>query len=59
MIPKLSEACYAVRSMFHNVNIDTLKSIYFTYFHSIMKHGIILGTNSSNNKRTFTYKRKS
>jgi hypothetical protein len=26
----------------HIINIDTLKSIYFAYFHSTMKHGIIL-----------------
>jgi hypothetical protein len=33
MIPKLSAACYAVSSMFHTSNINTLKSIYFAYFH--------------------------
>jgi hypothetical protein len=41
MIPKLSRACYAIRSMSHISSIDTLKSIYFAYFHSIMKYGII------------------
>jgi hypothetical protein len=39
MIPKLSGACYTVRLMFHISNITTLKSIYFTYFHSIIKYG--------------------
>jgi hypothetical protein len=43
MIPKLSRACYAVRSMSHISSSNTLKSIYFAYFHSIMKYGIILG----------------
>jgi len=28
MIPKLSAACYALRSMVHISNINTLKSIY-------------------------------
>jgi hypothetical protein len=41
LVPKLSEACYAVRSLSHISNIDTLKSIYFAYFHSLMKYGII------------------
>jgi hypothetical protein len=41
MIPKLSGASYAVRSMYSIVNIDTLKSIYFAYFHSKRKHEII------------------
>jgi hypothetical protein len=43
MIPKLSGACYAVKLMFHISNITTLKSIYFAYFHSIIKYGIIFG----------------
>jgi hypothetical protein len=58
MIPKLSRACYAVRSMFHIVKIDTLKSIYFAYFHSIMKYGIIFGGNSSNSRKIFTLQKK-
>jgi hypothetical protein len=41
IIPKLSAACYAVRQMYHFINQNTLKSIYFTYFHSIVKYGII------------------
>jgi hypothetical protein len=41
MIPTLSAACYAVRSIVHISNIDTLKSIYYAYFHSVIKYGII------------------
>jgi NADH:ubiquinone oxidoreductase subunit H len=55
MIPKLSAACYAVRSMFHISNINTLKSIYFAYFHSIIKYGIILGGNASNSRKIFYF----
>jgi hypothetical protein len=40
MIPKLSRTCYAIRLMSHISSTDTLKSIYFVYFHSIMKYGI-------------------
>jgi hypothetical protein len=39
MIPNLGGEYYAVRSMFHVVNIDTLKSIYFAYLHSTMRNG--------------------
>ena len=42
-IRKLSGACYAVRSMVHIRNTITLKSIYFVYFHSVIKYGIIWG----------------
>ena len=34
MIPKMSEACYCSRSVVHISNINTLKSIYYAYFHS-------------------------
>jgi hypothetical protein len=58
MIPKLSGACYTVRSMFHISNINTLKSIYFPYFHSIIKYRIICGGNSSNSRKIFTLQKK-
>jgi hypothetical protein len=58
MIPKLSGACYAVRSMFHIGNINTLKSIYFTYFHSVIKYGIMFWGNSSSSRKIFTLQRK-
>jgi hypothetical protein len=41
MIPKLSGACYAVGLMVHISNIDTVKSIYYAYFHSVIKYGNI------------------
>jgi hypothetical protein len=47
--------------MLHFGNTDTLKSVYFAYFHSIMKYGIILGGgggNSSNSKKIFTLQKK-
>jgi hypothetical protein len=58
LIPKLSGACYAVRSMLHVSNTDTLRSVYFAYFQSIMKYGIIFLGNSSNSKKIFTLQKK-
>jgi hypothetical protein len=54
MIPKLSGARHAIRSMVHIRNINTLKSIYYAYCHSVIKYGIILGVNSSNSGNIFT-----
>ena len=48
MIPNLCGACYAITSMVQISNINTLKSIYYAYFHSIMKYGIIFWDTSSN-----------
>jgi len=42
MIPKLTGACYAVWLMDHICNINSLKSIYYAYFHSLIKYGIII-----------------
>jgi hypothetical protein len=58
MIPKLSEASYAVRSMAHISNTETLKSVYCAYFHSIIKYGIIFGGNSTNSRKIFTLQKQ-
>jgi len=37
MIPKSSGVCYAVRAVVHISNIGTFQSVYYAYFHSVMK----------------------
>jgi hypothetical protein len=49
LVPKLSGAYYAVRSMLHVSGTDTLKSIYFAQFQSF-KFGIIFVCNLSDSK---------
>jgi hypothetical protein len=58
MIPKLSVACYAIRSMIHFSNINSLSSVYYAYFHSVIKYGIIFWVNSSNSGKIFTLQKK-
>jgi hypothetical protein len=53
MIPKLSTVCYRIRSVSPISSTDTLKSIYFAYFHSMMKYGIILWGNYPNSKMIY------
>ena len=55
MIPKLSGTCYAIRLMTRISNINTLKSIYYAYFHFIIKYRIVFGGNSSNSGKIFHY----
>ena len=38
---KLSSACYAVRSVKPFLIINTLKMIYYSYFHSVMTYGLL------------------
>jgi hypothetical protein len=59
MILGLSRTCYAIRLVSNISNIYTLKSIYFPYFHSIMKYGILFFFgNSPNSKMIFTLQKR-
>jgi hypothetical protein len=58
LIPKISGACYAAISLLHISNTDPLKSIYFAYFHSLMKYRIIFLGSSSDSKKVFTLQKK-
>jgi hypothetical protein len=53
MITKLSATCYAIRLMVRISNINTLKSTYYAYFHSIIKYGTIFWGNLSNFGKIF------
>ena len=43
ILPKLSSACYLARRMYPCCKSNTLKMIYFDYFHAVLEYGIILG----------------
>ena len=58
VIPKLCGACYAIMSVVLISNINTCKSIYYAYFHSFIKYGIICWGNSSNSGKIFTVENK-
>jgi hypothetical protein len=45
--------------MLHITNTEIHKSIYFAYFHSIIKYGIIFCDNSSNSKKIFILQKES
>jgi hypothetical protein len=53
IISELNPACYIVRQMYYICNSDTLRSIYFAYFHSIACYGIIFWGHSANSKKIF------
>jgi hypothetical protein len=53
-----SQILVSILSHMNPVNSDTSKLIYSTYFHSLMKYGIIWGGNSSDSKRVFTLQKK-
>jgi hypothetical protein len=47
LIPKLSSAYYAIRAIEPFINQKTLLMVYYAYFHSIIRYGIIFWGNSS------------
>ena len=58
MIPKISGACYSVKSLVYINNISTLKSIYCAYFLSLIKYGIIFWGYSSRSGKIVTLQKK-
>ena len=46
IIPKLSSACFALRVVKPFLSQDSLKIVYYSYFHSIMTYGLIFWGNS-------------
>ena len=56
--PKLSNACYLIRRMCLSCHINTLKMVYFAYFHSIMEFGIIFWGVSVESKRIFLLQKR-
>ena len=43
---KLNKACYAIRTIKSFMSLKALKTVYFSYFHSVMSYGIIFWGNS-------------
>lgn len=55
---KLCKACYAIRFLRHFVSQETLRMIYFSYFHAVMSYGIIFGGNSSHSSNVFKLQKR-
>jgi hypothetical protein len=58
MMIKLSRAWYVIRYVKHFISQDTLRTIYFSYFHSILSHGIIFWGNSAYSSDIFKIKKR-
>jgi len=55
---KLCSACYVLRNVKHIVPQSTLRTIYYTYIHSILSYGIIFWGRSLNVKKLFILRKK-
>jgi len=55
---KLSSACYSIRSVKPYVTINTLKMIYYPYFHSVMTYGLLFWGNSPDTIKIFRLQKR-
>ena len=58
LIPKLSKACYILRSIRPFMSLEALKSVYYSYVHSLLSYGIIFWGNSSLSLHIFRLQKK-
>jgi hypothetical protein len=58
LIPKLSKDYYALRSIRLHMTQDALKTVYYSYFHSLISYGIIFLGNSSYSPHIFRLRKK-
>ena len=58
IIPKLSTAIFAMRIVQPFLSLDSLKLIYYSYFHTILSYGVIFWGNSSHSNSIFRMQKK-
>ena len=51
-------ACYAIRYVKHFMSQDTLRTIYFSYFHSNLSYGTIFWGNSAHSSNIFEIQKR-
>lgn len=55
---KLSSVCYMLRALKLVLDIETLRMVYFAFFHSVMKYGLEFWGNASRSKNIFILQKK-
>jgi hypothetical protein len=56
--PKLNSACYCMRAVNSFVPQDTLKTIYYSYFHTIMVYGLPFWGSSTESVKIFKLQKR-
>jgi hypothetical protein len=58
LLNKLSKACFVLRRLHYVPDIDALKLVYFAYFQSVVKYGIVFWGNSYNLNKVFLLQKR-
>jgi len=58
LLHKLGNACFVLRRLSHVLGSDAIRTAYYFYFHSLIKHGIISWGNSTNTNEVFILQKR-
>jgi hypothetical protein len=58
IVPKLSSATFAIRAVKPFLSHNSLRMVYFSYFHSIMTYGLIFWGNSHHSSTVFKLQKR-
>jgi len=58
IIPKLSSASFALRVVKPFLSLDSLKMVYYSYFHSVLTYGLIFCGNSHHSNIIFKLQKR-
>jgi hypothetical protein len=58
LLNKLSTACFVLGQLHYVLDIDALKLVYFSYFQSVVKYGIVFWGNSYNLNKVFLLQKR-
>jgi hypothetical protein len=58
IVPRLSSAYFAVRAIKPFLSQESLKMLYFSFFHSIMSHGLVFWGNSCHSNTVFKLQKR-
>jgi hypothetical protein len=58
IIPKLSSACFTMRTVVPLMTMDNLKLVYFAYFHSVLSYGLIFWGNSTDSNKCILHSKE-
>jgi hypothetical protein len=58
IVSKLSSACFTVRAVMPFLSQESLRMVYFSYFHFIMAYGLVFSVNSYHSNTVFKLQKR-
>lgn len=58
LVKKLSKICFALRLLIRASSLESARTVYFAYFHSVLTYGVIFWGNSSNAIQIFKLQKR-